>query len=82
MRVLSLTVVVVVLRGELLGAQPVDSHDLGREAAGVHKAHGVEHDLPNQGVVWDHHSHCAKQHLVGGGGVSGSIKVQSSINSD
>lgn len=60
------------LLAELLGAQYVELAHLSGESLGVGETLGEEHDLSDQGVVWNHHGHRAEAHLIlfcsGGGG--------------
>lgn len=56
-------VVIVVLGGQLLGAQAVRGHDLDRQGPRPHKATGVQHDLRDEGIIRHHHGHCTEQSL-------------------
>ena len=75
-------VVVVVLRGELLRAQPVGGHNLDRERAGIDEATGVEHDLGDHRVVGDHHGHGAEESLQVIGKLRATWSRKESLSSD
>ena len=45
------------------GCPPLGRSFILYTPSGVHKSHGVEHNLSNHAVVWHHHSHCSEQHL-------------------
>lgn len=57
------TVIIVALRGQLLGAETVRGHNLHRERTSRYKTTGVQHDLCNQGIIRNHHGHGAEQGL-------------------
>ena len=55
--------IVVILRGELFAAKTQASDDFYAELPGLLKAHGIEEDFGDHGVVRHHHGAGAEEHL-------------------
>ncbi len=55
------TVIVMVLRGQLLRAQCVSCGDLSRHVSGVAETKRIKRNLCDHGVIWDHHCHCSEE---------------------
>ena len=57
------TVVIMVLRRQLLRAERVGRRNFSGEVSGIIEAEGIERDFSNHGVIWHHHSDSPEQRL-------------------
>lgn len=47
----------------LFRAEPVNRHDLSRQAASIDESHGIQADLTYQSIIRNHHGNCTEKNL-------------------
>ena len=60
---ISIYIYIYIYYTNLLWAQFVGSNYFNWQIASIDKSIGVQHDFPNQCIVWYHHGYSTKQHL-------------------